>query len=231
MIIITVSHDAKNFVELCIKAVHHYTKGEHLHLVIDNGSQLDALKLLRGFANKKWIQLIERKLSKNASGHALSLDWILKNYYNFGDKFVCLMDSDAHPSSHGWDVELLKRMEGHSAIGCVHFRDDKLLHPSTMIFKHAEYKRIGCPSFRIIKNQDGFMDTGMIVCKEMIKQGLKLLPMSREEMAQFVRHRWCATRRELVTGDKLDDQPTAKYDEETMAFLAHPSAREALQHA
>jgi len=223
--IITVNHGTKRFIELCIKAVHLYTVGPFKHVIIDNGSDRDVIRMLEGFAKKKWIELIQRRLPKSSAGHALSLDWILKAR-TFD--LVCLLDSDAHPCSSDWLNVLLKKMGGYSAVGCCHFRDANLLHPSTMIFKHSDYKDLKYPSFRITRTGFGFMDTGMIVCRKFVDNGRKLLPINREEMSKYTRHRWCGTRRELAH-DVLDDQPVTLYDRETNAFFNHPSVWEAFK--
>lgn len=231
MIIITVNHDARRFIELCIKAVHLRTKSEHRHLVIDNGSNPDVIRLLQQFAAKQWIEFIPRTLPKKASSHASSLDWFLRSP-NRRPEWVCLLDSDAYPVADGWLSELKKRAIDNDvqAVGFSHFRDGKLLHPSCMLFRYDAYVRAGKPSFAIV-NSHVFNDTGMIVCEKMVQTGSKLLPYSKEDLYQIVRHRWCGTRIENARGDKLDGIiPKSDFEQESREWLSQPEAVEALNH-
>ena len=226
--VLTVNHDAKRFIDLCIRAVHLRTHSVYEHVVIDNGSQPDVVDMLESFAAKKWITLIKRKLHKGARGHADSLNWILPTLKS---EWICLLDSDAHPVMHNWLVVLDdKRLAaGADACGFAHFRDESLLHPSCMLFRLADYLRIGRPSFSIYKDRI-FWDTGMKVCQVMKDHGLKLLPLNRFDQS-LTRHRWCGTRIENVRGDRLDGLHTkAAYDRETDKWFADPSAQEALKH-
>ena len=228
-VIITVNHDAKRFIELCIKAVHLRTKLPYKHIIIDNGSKPDTINLLRTFSNKKWITLHERHIAKVASGHANSLDWILQN-----TKFdtVCLLDSDAYPVCNNWLNIMIDKMNKEKAnvIGCSHFRDESLIHPSCMVFKYEAYLKARKPSFAINKSGK-FNDTGMIVCQKIKDNGYKLVPINRlTEMQKLVMHRWCATRLETAK-DNLDGRPKSEWLKETQEWFNNQLVRESLEHS
>jgi hypothetical protein len=186
--------------------------------------------MLEDFANKKWITLFRRSLSKNASGHALSLDWMLRG--QFQDGLVCLLDSDAYPVVDDWIVTLHDQMRAASAqaIGFAHFRDESLIHPSCMLFDLRSYVSCGKPSFAM-QTAGVFNDTGMVVCRQMLASGMKLLPIHKDTMERLVLHRWCATRIERMTGDFLDGViPRAQLEKEDVAWFADPIVVATLQH-
>ena len=223
--IITVVHDARKFAELCIKAVHLRTSGFR-HIVIDNGSAQDTLKLLDQFAHAKLITLVRRSMPTSRFRYANSLDWILSNWN--GSDQICLLDSDAYPVCAGW-LEFLGQRVG-MATGCEHFRDKTLLHPSCMAFSYCDYVKAGRPSFKITgRLENNFRDTAMNVCIEMRRKGVELVPHSREVLSVYVRHRWCATRREIAVGPRIDDVSKTDYDIESSRFLSTEEAKEALE--
>jgi cellulose synthase/poly-beta-1,6-N-acetylglucosamine synthase-like glycosyltransferase len=172
--IITVNHDTKEFIDLCIKGVHRFTIGPYKHLIIDNGSKLDVIRMLGDYVKAGWISLIQRYVMKNAAGHAFSLDWILQHEPS---ELICLLDSDACPIKENWLQIMLDQMsaENADAIGCSHFRDETLLHPSTMLFRYKAYAAVGKPSFRI-QGGSPFIDTGMVFCQKMKDAGMKMIP-------------------------------------------------------
>ena len=182
--------------------------------------------MLQKFANAGWITLIEHRLKKSAAGHATSLNWILKSWS--GTNSICLLDSDAYPIKPGWLDFLLAQQPG--AIGCEHFRDTSLLHPCCMLFNYDDYQKANKPSFSIINEGEIFYDTAMIVGRELQKFGVKLQPLSREKLGEYVLHRWCGTRRENATGSYIDNTPKTDYDTETHVFLTTNTAKEALSH-
>lgn len=222
--IITVVHDAYRFTDLCTRAVHKRTPEDHEHIIIDNGSDPTCLAMLDDRASKGWITLHKRKQYKNSGGHAQSLEWFLYEKRE-ASPLICLLDSDAYPVKEGWLTELYTRMknENADAVGCVHFRNDKLLHPSCMLFHREHLFIAGRPTFRIKKAKKKFYDTAMIACEALINKGFKLLPISREEMEDIVRHRWCGTRVENAKGQFLDDQSLEDYNRETALWFEHPS--------
>lgn len=224
MTIITVTHDAHRFVELCIKAVHKFTQKPYEHVIIDNGSQPETINFLTECAKKEWITLHRRNVSKNATGHAVSLNWFLSSHH---PGLVCLLDSDAFPVSPTWLEDLQEHLKGYDATGFSHFRDEKLLHPSCMLFKYSSFALAGKPSF-MIRHSNVFLDTGMIVCQQMVKSGSKLKPLNKEAMRNIVSHRWCATRFENAKGDKIDDTPKERYSRETDLWFDNTLIKEIL---
>ena len=222
--IITVNHDTKDFIDLCIKGVHRFTTGQYRHLIIDNGSKLDVIRMLKGYEKLGWISLIQRSIMKNAAGHANSLDWFLRNQPS---ELVCLLDSDAVPVKENWLQILLDQMNaaGADAIGCSHFRDESLLHPSTMLFKYSAYAAAGKPSFAILGGNP-FIDTAMVVCKKMRDHGSKLLSIDRlTKMKELVYHKWKVTRFENAKFD-IDGTPKAIYQREINEYLNQPMIKE-----
>ncbi|MDP1713061.1 MAG: glycosyltransferase [Candidatus Nanopelagicaceae bacterium] len=224
--IVTVNHDAKRFIELCVKAVHLRTKQPYRHVVIDNGSSLGVIHMLQQFGTKQLIQLLQRNVTKHAAGHAQSLDWFLHKPGTSG--LICLLDSDAYPIVDDWLGILMKKLDGYGAVGCAHFRDESLLHPCCMLFRHEVWSSAGRPSFNIKKIGGKFMDTGMQVCKEMLKVA-KLNPIERTtEIGKLVRHFWCGTRIEAALGDKLDGRPKAEWFKDVQKWFDDPRVKEIL---
>jgi len=225
--IITVNHDAHRFIELCVKAVHMHTKIPYQHMIIDNGSNPATIQMLTEFHNKGWVRLIRRNMPKMAASHAASLNWIL---FTPPSDLVCLLDSDAYPIRNDWISYLIETMNTNhaDAVGFAHFRDESLLHPSCMLFKYAAYQTSGKPSFAI-KKSDKFWDTAMIMCDSLRRHGFKLMPISKEKLSEYVKHRWMATRFENARGNMIDDIPKEVYRKETEEWFRHPSAIEALR--
>ena len=215
--VITVNHDAHRFIELCVKAVHMHTKIPYQHMIIDNGSNPATIQMLTEFHNKGWIRLIRRNMPKMAASHAASLNWIL---FTPPSDLVCLLDSDAYPIRDDWLNYLIETMNTNhaDATGFAHFRDESLLHPSCMLFKYAAYQTSGKPSFSIVKRSDGLRQNGH-----------KLIPISKEKLSEYVKHRWMATRFENAKGDKIDDIPKEVYRKETEEWFNDPIAQEILK--
>jgi len=225
--IVTVVHDAFKFAELCVKATHRRTPEQHKHVIIDNGSGTSTLTMLRRYKNSNAIDLWERRLPKNASGHARSLNWYLYTLKP-DTELVCLLDSDAYPVKSGWLTELYQHMEEQEAdaTGFPHFRDNTLLHPACMLFKMSAINHAGNPDWRISKRPDKFHDTGMIACTKMREYGAKLLPLSEEVMNGLVRHRWCGTRIEIAKNGVLDGHmPRDEYDQISSEWFSDESAK------
>jgi len=173
------------------------------------------------------IELWERKLPKNSSGHARSLNWYL--YQNKPDtELICLLDSDAYPVEEGWLTKLYQNMvdQEADATGFPHFRDESLLHPACMLFKYSALTHAGNPDWRISKRSDKFHDTGMIACDKMREYGAKLAPIPKETMEGIVRHRWCGTRIEIARNGILDGHLSkADYDKESDEWFSEESAK------
>lgn len=226
--IVVVTHDARRFIELCIKGIHLNTKGPYHFIVIDNGSEPRTIKLLSDYSSRGWFTLICRNIPKRSSSHAASLDWFFKNHKV--EKFVCLLDSDSCPVMEDWLGKLHILLKDYDAIGCVHFRDEKLLHPSCMLFNYSSFLKAGSPSFAINGSLNGvFNDTGMTVCKRMISTGSRLLPLSREEMGKYVKHRWCGTRVEIAPGSKIDDYTKERFEKDTNTWFSDPNIQRILE--
>ena len=225
--IITVTHDAHRFVELCVKAVHKLTTQPYEHVVIDNGSQPETMNFLTECAKKEWISLYRRNVSKNATGHAVSLNWYLSSHH---PDLVCLLDSDAFPVSPTWLEDLQGFLKGVDATGVSHFRDEKLLHPSCMLFKYSAYALAGKPSFLIRRTTNIFVDTAMFVCQEMVRSGSRVKPLNKETMQNICRHRWRGTRFENAKGDKIDDTPKEQYIKDTEDWFNNSLVKEILCH-
>lgn len=225
--IVTVTHDARKFVKLCVEATNRRTPEAHDHVVIDNGSTDGTLQMLRKYRDSSIIKLYERRLRKNAAGHAISLNWFLYSVTP-ATKYVCLLDSDAYPVQEGWLTTLYERMIENNAdgIGFSHFRNRDLLHPACMLFDYSKLVHAGKPDWRINKVKGTFNDTGMTACRAMVRYGAKLMPLSEEDMKDIVRHRWCATRIEIAKDGILDGHLTREdYDKESELFFSEDAAR------
>ena len=229
-VIITVNHDTPRFVELCIRAVHLRTKRPYRHIIIDNGSKHKTIKILDKFKRQGWIELYKRQIPKVSRSHAASLDWLLQLRV-FG--LVCLLDSDAYPVCEGWlgSLKQTLNVKNLSAIGYAHFRNEKLLHPSMMLFRYNHYMRCGRPSFAMNGNiRDNFNDTGMAVCKKLLQRGYKIKAINPNKANKLVRHRWSGTRFDIAIGNKINTIPKAEFRRRTRKWFSEKSAREALVH-
>ena len=223
--IVTVTHDAPRFINLCVRGVHHFTNpGSYRHVVIDNGSSPKTIGMLRKFHKDGWIDLRERSVPKNAKGHADSLDWFLQSVPS--GEAICLLDSDAYPTCHGWLEELVKLLEGVSGVGYAHFRDNRLLHPACMLFRACDFITAGRPSCKIFKRPQGLCDTAMLVSEKLLEKGFKLRPLAAHEMP-WVKHRWCGTRVEIARGT-IEKQPVAAFNASSDRWFLTSIAREIL---
>lgn len=228
--IITVNHDAHRFIELCIKGVHLRTKDPYEHLIIDNGSQPITIQMLESFSKKHWIKLIRRNISKKASGHADSLNWILKTQIA---EYICLLDSDAYPIRDDWFSFLMNTLNYNNAdaVGFPHFRDESLLHPACMLFKYQAFAECGRPTFYIRNSSGKFWDTAMIMGHKLKESGKKLVPIKNNILSEYVAHRWCGTRIENEHRPTLDGViPKDQFHRETEEWFKHNSAIEAIEH-
>jgi len=222
--IITVNHGTPKFIELCVKAVRLRTQKPYRHVVIDNGSKRPIIQMLKQFQQDGWIQLIEQKNRKSATSHAKALDWFMTNSR---EQNLIFMDSDAYPVVEGWLGKIMNNSQA-AIIGPAHFRDESIVHVSTMIFERNTWSSSGSPSFRINNRRKIFIDTGMQFCYDAREKGFKIGAFPQEQFGKWVAHRWCGTRIEsLPKGKSLDGVYTQEQcDRATQAFLGSPSAVE-----
>lgn len=224
--IVTVNHDTPKFIELCIKGVKLRTKTPYRHIIIDNGSKKQTMEMLNSFAKNNIIKLIRRNMPRNSSSHANSLDWYLHNH---NPSRVCFLDSDAFPIVDDW-TNIINNMVTADISGPSHFRDESIIHVSTMFFDYSVWKNSKKPSFKIMSGKN-FMDTGMAFCYEAIKHGFSVKSINRDKFQSIVRHRWCGTRvQNLKRNQKLDGIYSQKeYYKVTQDWLSHPAVEETLK--
>lgn len=225
--IVTVNHGTPKFIELCVKAIKLRTKLPYRHVVIDNGSHRSVIKMLKQFHQDGWIQLIQQKNPRSATSHAKALDWFMAASK---EKNLVFMDSDAYPVVDGWLGKVLNRSQA-DIIGPAHFRDESIVHVSTMIFERRVWNAAGCPSFRINNRGKVFIDTGMQFCYDARAKGFSIGAFSQQQFGEWVAHRWCGTRiANLSKGQRLDGVYTQEHcSQATQAFLSSPAAIEALK--
>lgn len=220
--ILVANYNTRRFIELCIKSIFLNTTMPFQLIVIDNGSMDGSVEYMRPIARGGKLHLVIRKVKANAAEHGRAFDQILYASNLVKTRLVCTIDSDAYAAEKGWLRELNRQRNKNFAVGYEHFRDPHYLHPACMLFEYPTLLRIGRPSFALVKKNNKFFDTGIIVSQTALNKGEKLV--GGRGLEKMVPHRWCATRiLKAEKDEKLDGQFTKdEFNIKSAEWFARP---------
>jgi glycosyltransferase involved in cell wall biosynthesis len=225
--VLVVSHNTLPLTSLCVKGTIKLATASHL-TVIDNGSIDGTLELLRKAAKDGKLTLIERNVRMLSTEHGRAIDLYIK--HDAIAEYMLILDSDTYPLIQGFDEKLIEMSEGADIFGTAHFRDQTIVHPSTMLIKKIVLDSpVAGTSFMLSRHGSAITDTGVNFCNSAKMAGFKVKPVSQEEMKKVIRHLWRGTRGSSahITGrQQLDDHPMFEFDKEIRAFLNDPAAVE-----
>jgi len=245
--ILAVNHNARRFVELCVKGVLKSAACSEL-VVLDNGSTDGSIEFLSSIPR---VKLIRRNVpfgegpspAMCMNEHGIAIDQYLAVERPM--EWVLLMDSDAYPVKPSFDQLLISfagdsdimgyPIGGYTSGGGRPF--SWRLHPATLLIRSAVFRSVKT-SFAPVRKDGVVFDTAGMFIHDAAKAGLKVKTVEWPWMNTIVRHRSGGTRGEFWRRHKADfptasvgigvDEWLSRHDKSNEVWFGDPTVKEIL---